>query len=98
VKRVRQESSEFYVVTAREIAEALGLYASPDDEVLLHYNGAGEYEITISTHVTESVNIDIPSLWTAVKEVDEAIQAAKEITVLTDGWEDPWDYPIPVQG
>jgi hypothetical protein len=47
-------------------------------------NHGDKYQIVISTHVTENVNIDFPSV-------------ARNIPQLTDGWEDPWTRS-PAQG
>lgn len=60
MKRVRQESAEFYEITATEIALALGLFVEEGVEVTLTPIYNDKFKLKIAGHTTEDVEIEAP--------------------------------------
>ena len=60
MRRVRQEAAEVYEITATEIARALGVLVTPEDEVTIGHRYGELWALRVASVTEESVEIELP--------------------------------------
>lgn len=87
MRRVRQESAEFYEVTALEVARALGIYVLDGDDVLISNRHGDNYKLVVRHHENEDVELEAPVCdpFSHVDGYDDALDAALKLAPFAPG-------------